>query len=237
MTCADPACLAPVYARGHCSRHYRQLLRHGMLLPDPAPTGCAVEGCQRRAVTRGWCHGHYLRWSRTGDVRAGDPLDDDRLADCRVPSCDRPHHSHGLCRTHVGRHRALGHPAAEAPVLTPAGAGYVKRGYRYVPVAAQDRWLVSGATNAAEHRLVMARSLGRPLAPTESVHHRNGQRDDNRLANLELWSRFQPQGQRVEDLVQWALQLLLTHAPHALRETAPTDEDLLREAEPPDYFT
>lgn len=56
----------------------------------------------------------------------------------------------------------------------------------------------------AEHRWVMSQHLGRPLRDDESVHHKNGQRRDNRLGNLELWSKYQPAGQRVVDKLVWA---------------------------------
>ena len=111
---------------------------------------------------------------------------------------------------HRQRVQAYGQPGPVGRIHGTFGEGCVNQsGYRQIS---------RGGVVKLEHTWVMEESLGRELFDDENVHHVNGDRLDNRLENLELWSTKQPPGQRVQDKVQFALEFVQRYQPEYLRD-------------------
>jgi len=91
----------------------------------------------------------------------------------RCVKCEAPHRSmsNSPC-WHGGRYKA-------------------RQGYILVRLSPKDFYfpMANRRRCVFEHRLVIAKSLGRCLVKSEKVHHKNGIKDDNRLENLELISQ------------------------------------------------
>lgn len=126
---------------------------------------------------------------------------------CVIDSCPNKYIAGGLCSKHYTRKRITGDPLK---TLNSRGNGYITpSGYKIYTINYE---------HIPEHHLVMEQHLGRDLTSEESVHHKNGDRLDNRLENLELWSRYQPSGQRVVDKVVWAKEILSLYEPSSLSQ-------------------
>jgi hypothetical protein len=113
------------------------------------------------------------------------------------PDCRKAIEIRGLCQNHQEAVLAVVIERLRPYGITPTKTRVDQAGYICLPEFAMS-----------EHKLIMQCELGRKLLPGENVHHRNGHKSDNRLANLELWVTSQPAGQRPEDLVAYAQEIL-----------------------------
>ena len=173
-----------------------------------APDACCIhEGCERKPKADGLCFMHYKRRETGKDL--DDPIRRKYLEDetCIAPWCERKPKCNGFCRMHYDRDR-LGRDLSLVPrrfefpeILT---LEIISRMTWTLGVHGYLTAIRSGRS-FKQHRVIWEAYNGRKLKPFENIHHKNGIRDDNRIENLELWTKAQPCGQRPEDLVAWVL--------------------------------
>lgn len=126
-----------------------------------------------------------------------------------IVGCDGNVVSNSLCNMHYRRLLRTGELGPVERKRALVGSGLDRKGYRVLRIAGREY---------KEHRVVMERVLGRPLRDNENVHHLDGDKAHNDPSNLELWVKTQPCGQRVEDRVAAALDLLKAYPEVASRK-------------------
>lgn len=120
-------------------------------------TVCSIDGCEKLAVGRGWCHKHWKRWQVHGD-----PL-------------FTLNPNYGVGRSINGR-------------------GYVRLLMPGHPLASKSGYVL-------EHRLV-AWEAGLLTDPTMVVHHRDHDKLNNSIDNLEVMSPSDHDREHVEHIAQ-----------------------------------
>lgn len=215
--CTGPSCTRAAYAHGLCETHRTQQARGRELTLIGAPPKprkyegqpCGFPGCDRPACVLDLCNAHAQQLRRKGELHPIGWRPTRQPTPCQEDSCDRDAVKRGFCGAH---YRQWWRAERTQPIYLTGGRRVSSDGYVYVKCPGHVEGRKRGGWGL-EHRMVMADTLGRALYADESVHHRNGDREDNRRENLELWSRWQPVGQRVEDKVAFAREILARYDP------------------------
>lgn len=140
---------------------------------------CAVEGCEREYLAKGYCKLHWRRWHDHGDPHkilrsATTEMGIAITEGCLVEGCEERHYGKGYCKTHWTRWHNHGDP--NVLLLREDGSGCITQ-HGYI-----DRG--ENGKRQYEHIRIAERVLGKPLPAGAQVHHVSNIGTDNRNENL-----------------------------------------------------
>ena len=185
--CTIPEChRTDIKGRGLCLKHYWWAKSRGILdsfaLKNRPQRGrtCDVDGCEKGAHHGAFCSMHTERKRRTGEVGSAEPRKDvSGIKTCSVDGCGRTKYGLGFCTMHYARFKNDGTPGPVGTTRRKRGDGSIEQGYRSFAV---------NGKREREHRMVWMAAHG-PIPDEYVIHHKNGNKLDNRLENLEMMTR------------------------------------------------
>lgn len=197
--CEVPLCARDAHARGLCSAHYEWARRNGLVGKFErkhrplAGRCCDVEGCERPAFSAHYCSMHDQRVRDTGQPGEAAPRNRPPHQPCSVDGCETASKSNGFCVMHYHRWKKYGDPGQAGRIRREKGTGSITNsGYLSFNTVRNE--------HQSDHRRVWIEANG-PIPHGYVIHHRNGDKLDNRLENLQMMTRREHRLHHQDDLM------------------------------------
>jgi hypothetical protein len=145
---------------------------------------CSLVGCNDALKSRGYCSRHLDQFYTYGRIISIERIYDPTKK-CSVEGCNRNHRSNGFCSGHHNQYRR--HGTIVRVNLDQWGKGEIVKG-RYMFLKKPEHINADARGYVKKSNIVWETHTGHVVTPPELIHHKNGDKKDDRFENLELFA-------------------------------------------------